>query len=288
VATFPALEPNTRSYDITGELPLAIEQAWPAGQVRYRTGYAPLASVGLQVQLSYLDLRETQVQLLRDHYAFQQAGLVPFALPPVIFQGITGNVFPPGIQWRYTGTPLETQKKGGLFDVTVPLESMAYPVIDTTPAPVPPPPPSPVPISATYSQSSVWSANEAATAEGMTNGIFAETLETSTDGPNEFDDRDWVQMDFGSQTAFSRIFVGCDFDFTLIDGNGPVNTENSSIRASNVGGNDPADWTTLVADIGTFTQGIQEYATPGASYRYVRLVGREFDYLAVTELYASL
>jgi hypothetical protein len=142
------------------------------------------------------------------------------------------------------------------------------------------------PIPATYSQSSVYFQNDAATAEGMTNGIFAETLETSTDGPNDFDDRDWVQMDFGSQTAFSRIFVGCDFDFTLIDGNGPVSTENSSIRASNVGGNDPADWTTLVADIGTFTQGIQEYATPGASYRYVRLVGREFDYLAVTEFYA--
>jgi hypothetical protein len=126
VATFPALEPNTRSYDITGELPMLIEQAWPAGQVRFRTGYDPLASVGLQVQLSYLDLREAQVQLLRDHYAFQQAGVIPFALPPVIFQGITGNVFPLGIQWRYTGPPVETQKKGGRFDVTVPLESMAY------------------------------------------------------------------------------------------------------------------------------------------------------------------
>jgi hypothetical protein len=130
MATFPALEPNTRSYDITGELPLTIEQAWPAGQVRYRTGYAPLASVGLQVQLSYLDLREAQVQQLRDHYAFQQAGLIPFALPPVIFQGITGNVFPLGIQWRYTGPPVETQKKGGRFDVTVPLESMAYTAVE--------------------------------------------------------------------------------------------------------------------------------------------------------------
>jgi hypothetical protein len=283
MATFPALEPNTRSYDITGELPLMIEQAWPAGQVRYRTGYAPLASVGLQVQLSYLDLREAQVQQLRDHYAFQQAGLIPFALPPVIFQGVTGNVFPPGIQWRYTGPPVETQKKGGRFDVIVPLESMAYTAVE----PAPPPPPV-VPISATYSQSSVYFLNDAATAEGMTNGIFAETLETTTDGPNDFDDRDWVQMDFGGQIAFSRIFVGCDFDFTLIGASGPVDTENSSIRASNVGGNNPADWTTLVADIGEFTQGIQEYATPGASYRYVRLVGLEFAYLAVTELYASL
>jgi hypothetical protein len=283
MANFPALEPNTRSYDITGELPLAIEQAWPAGQVRYRTGYAPLASVGLQLQLSYLDLREAQVQLLRNHYAFQQAGLVPFALPPVIFQGITGNVFPPGIQWRYTGTPVETQKKGGLFDVTVPLESMAYTAVEP-----PPPPPPLVPISATYSQSSVYFQNDPATSEGMTNGIFAETTQTGTDLDNAFDDRDWVQMDFGSETAFAKVIVGADFDNTLAGGWGKFHTENSSIRASNVGGNDPADWTTLVADTGTFTQGIQEYATPGASYRYVRLVGQEFEYLAVTELYASL
>jgi hypothetical protein len=283
VATFPSIEPNSRSYDITGELPLAIEQAWPAGQVRYRTGYAPLASVGLQLQLSYLDLREAQVQLLRDHYAFQQAGLVPFALPPVIFQGITGNVFPPGIQWRYTGTPVETQKKGGRFDVTVPLESMAYTAVEPPPPPLPP-----VPISATYSQSSLWTDNTAATETVMTNGIFAETSQTGTNSDNAFADRDWVQMDFGSETAFARVIVGADFDNTLAGGWGKFYTENSSIRASNVGGNDPADWTTLVADIGEFTQGIQEYATPGASYRYVRLVGQEFDYLAVTELYASL
>jgi hypothetical protein len=277
VATFPSIEPNSRSYDITGELPVTIEQAWPAGQVRYSTGYAPLASVGLQLQLSYLDLREAQVQLLRDHYAFQQAGLVPFALPPVIFQGITGNVFPPGIQWRYTGTPVETQKKGGRFDVTVPLESMAYTA-----------PPLLMPIGATYSQSSLWFENEAATAQGMTNNVFEETSQTATNRDNAFNNRDWVQMDFGSQTPFTRVIVGADFGNTLVGFWGKFYTENSSIQASNVGGNDPGDWTTLVADIGTFTQGIQEYATPGASYRYVRLVGREFDYLAVTELYASL
>ena len=126
MATFPSLEPNSRSYDITGELPMVIEQAWPSGQVRYRTGYDPLASVGMQLQLEYLDLREAQVQQLRNHYEFQQAGLVPFALPAVIFQGITGDVFPTGTQWRYTGAPSEVQKKGDRFDVTVPLESMDY------------------------------------------------------------------------------------------------------------------------------------------------------------------
>jgi hypothetical protein len=240
-----------------------------------------LASVGLQVQLSYLDLREAQVQLLRDHYAFQQAGLIPFALPSVIFQGITGNVFPLGIQWRYTGPPVETQKKGGRFDVTVPLESMAYTAVDNTPPPPPPPP-----ISATYSQSSLWFQNTAATAEVMTNGIFAETSQTGTDSDNAFDNSDWIEMDFGTETAFSKIIIGADFDNTLAGGWGKFYTENCSVRASNVGGNDPTDWTTIVADTGTFTQGIQEYATPAASYRYVRLVGQEFDYLAATEFYA--
>jgi hypothetical protein len=142
------------------------------------------------------------------------------------------------------------------------------------------------PIIATYSQSSVYFENDAATAEGMTNGIFAETTQTATAKDNLFDNRDWVQMDFGSQTAFSKVIVGADFDDTLAGFWTVFYTENSSIRASNVGGNNPADWTTLVADIGLFTQGIQEYATPGASYRYVRLVGRQFEWLAVTELYA--
>ena len=133
MATFPALEPDKRSYDITGGLPMTIEQAWPAGQVRYRTGYSSLASVGLQLQLEYLNLSDTQVQLLRDHYDFQQAGLVPFGLPPIIFQGITGNVFPSGTQWRYTGAPEENQKRGGLIDVSVPLESMDYTAVETDP-----------------------------------------------------------------------------------------------------------------------------------------------------------
>jgi hypothetical protein len=142
------------------------------------------------------------------------------------------------------------------------------------------------PIIATYSQSSLWFENEAATAEGMTNGIFAETSETGTDADNGFDNSDWIQMDFGTETAFSKIIIGADFDNTLAGGWGAFYTENCSVRASNVGGNDPTDWTTIVADTGPFTQGIQEYATPGASYRYVRLVGREFDYLAATEFYA--
>jgi hypothetical protein len=142
------------------------------------------------------------------------------------------------------------------------------------------------PIPATYSQSSRWFGAEAATAEGMTNGIYAETLQTATDNDGQFDIRDWVQMDFGQQIAFSKVIVGADFDNTLAGGWGVLFTEFSSIRASNVGGNNPADWTTLVADIGEFTQGIQEYATPGASYRYVRLVGQQSFNLVVTEFYA--
>jgi hypothetical protein len=142
------------------------------------------------------------------------------------------------------------------------------------------------PIPATYSQSSLWFQNEAATAEGMTNGIYAETLQTATDNDSQFDNRDWVQMDFGQQIAFSKVIVGADLDRTLAGGWNESYTEYSSIRASNVGGNNPANWTTLVADIGEFTQGIQEYATPGASYRYVRLVGNQFVYLVVTEFYA--
>lgn len=130
MASFPAIEPNARSYGITADLPMVVESAWPSGQVRYRPGYAPTASAAMPLQLAYIDLSETQVQQIRDHYAAQQGGVVPFSLPAVIFQGISAALFPAGILWRYTEPPAEQQKAGSLFDVTVTLESMAYTAVD--------------------------------------------------------------------------------------------------------------------------------------------------------------
>jgi hypothetical protein len=135
------------------------------------------------------------------------------------------------------------------------------------------------PITATYSQRTVYVSNTAATQSGMTNGISAETTETGTN--SHFDAAGaWLQMDFGSQTSFSSVVVGCDFDNTLAGGWGKSYTENCDILGSNNG----TTWDTL-ANTGTFSAGLKTISTAGASYRYVRL-RKTNDFLAVTEFYA--
>jgi hypothetical protein len=271
MATFPSIQPLRRSYDFP-EFPMEEEAAWPGVGVRYRTGYDPLAAHGVVLRLAYQDINSTQMQQIRTHYAMQQGGTVDFNIPSVIFQGNTSGITPALARWRYLATPEETHKSAGLFDVTIELESM--PFLATEPAPPPPPP-----ITATYSQRSIWPDNTAATAEGMTNGITAETTETGTNDHYDADGA-WLQMDFGSQTAFSKVVVGCDFDNTLAGGWGQFYTEDCDI----IGSNNASTWTVL-ANTGEFTQALQEYVTTGASYRYVR-IRKADDYLAVTEFYA--
>jgi hypothetical protein len=276
VSIFPSIEPTRREYDL-GDFPMEEEVPWPGVGVRFRTGFDPLAVEGLTLTLTFEDLRETQMQQIRTHYNSRQGGTVPFTLPAVIWLGDSAPPVPSGTRWRYLAPPEEKQKKGGRFDVVVPLEAQGFL------ATVPPPPPGPGPISATYSQRSVYidgfTPNTAATSAGMTNGITAEATETGT---NDYYDAAgaWLQMDFGSVTSFSSVVVGSDFDDTLAGGWGKFYTENCDI----IGSDDATTWTTL-GNTGTFTQALQEYATPGASYRYVR-IRKANDYLAVTEFYA--
>jgi len=139
----------------------------------------------------------------------------------------------------------------------------------------------PTPIPATYAQISVNSGNTAATAAGMTNGVFAETTQTATAFASPIA---WVRMDFGAPTAFGRIWVGCNFAGTLAGGWNKSVTENAYIAGSNSTG---GPWTELVASTGTFTQGIQSYAVPpGSVFRYVRISKPSF--IAVTEFYATV
>jgi len=129
----------------------------------------------------------------------------------------------------------------------------------------------------TYSQVSVWSANTAATNAGMTNGIYAETLQTGTN----FATLAWVQMDLGGVYTVANVYVGCDFDNTLAGGWGPDDSENMSIEYSN----DAVSWTDSGATTGTFSTGIKAIAV-SFSARYIRVV-RVNSYIAITEFYAT-
>ena len=281
MATFPAIEPFDRAFDF-GDFPMEEVSGWASGRVRFRTGNTSLTVAGLTLVLQYVDILQTEAQEILDHYAFQRAGSTTFTLPAIIWQG---HDFPvaPGARYRYVERPAEDSRHGGWRNMTVTLEATAFttdlggvtvesPAVITVAAPVP----AFVSIlAATYTQSSVYIDNDAATAAVMKNGVFAEATQTVT---NYDDAVDWVQMDFGSVKSFSSVVVGSDLDETL--GWGAFYTEDRDVETSD----DGTTWT-LLFNTGTFTQGIQTYAYSGSA-RYIRITAVD-DYLAVTEFYAT-
>lgn len=121
MATFPELEPNTRSYDF-GVFSLTEEPSLSAGIVRFRHSTAPQ---NYQLTLGYNAITDAQATLIRNHYQSQAGGYREFALPPIIWKGHTfsGNIAPYTMQWRYSDTPEEEHLDIGRINVTVALVS---------------------------------------------------------------------------------------------------------------------------------------------------------------------
>jgi hypothetical protein len=126
----------------------------------------------------------------------------------------------------------------------------------------------------TYTQSSLYFANTAASAETMIDGEIG----GSATGTN-FDSLAWVKMDLGAEYLVDRIIIGTATS-TMPGGWDKSYTENASIEFST---ND-LEWTTA-ADTQTFNaEGIFVFNVFFAA-RYIRLA-RQSGYIAVTEFYA--
>ena len=125
----------------------------------------------------------------------------------------------------------------------------------------------------TYTQSSVYGTNTAATNANMTNGSFTETSQTATNASSEY-----VRMDLKSVYNVSVVVIGSDFSNTLSGGWGKGYAENKNVQYSS----DGLTWTTAF-NTGTFTQGIQFYPV-SFSARYIQIVNN--GYIAITEFYA--
>ena len=121
MATFPELEPATRSYDF-GLFPLTEEPSISAGIVRFRHSVTPQ---NYQLTLGYNALTDAEAALIRQHFQFQGGGYRSFQLPAIIWKGhtFTGNVIPTNTRWRYTAAPEEEHFSAGYVNVTVALGS---------------------------------------------------------------------------------------------------------------------------------------------------------------------
>jgi hypothetical protein len=121
MATFPELEPATRSYDF-GLFPLTEQPSLSAGIVRFRHSVTPQ---NYQLTLGYTALTDAEASLIREHFQVQGGGYRSFQLPPIVWRGhtFTGNVVPTNTRWRYIEAPEEEQRSAGYVNVTVTLGS---------------------------------------------------------------------------------------------------------------------------------------------------------------------
>ncbi len=121
MATFPALEPATRSYTM-GRYPIAAQPAFAAEPVRFLQA---ATSIGYQLKLGYAYLTAAEAKLIRDHWREQAGGLEPFLLSSQVMINHGGpNIITATKRWRYIGAPQEQQLTGGLVNVSLELETV--------------------------------------------------------------------------------------------------------------------------------------------------------------------
>ena len=117
MTAYPAIVPDRISYDF-GELNIS-EESTLAGPVRFRHS---MQTNGYSLQLTYQNLRQAQVNQIREHY-FQSDGTHrQFTVPDAIWGG--SNVVSPDSLYRYNDPPGE-QHLGVYFNVTVNLRVIA-------------------------------------------------------------------------------------------------------------------------------------------------------------------
>jgi hypothetical protein len=121
MATFPELEPATRSYDL-GLFPLTEQPSLSAGIVRFRHSVTPQ---NYQLTLGYTALTDAEASLIRQHFQGQGGGYRSFQLPSIIWKGhtFTGNVVPTNTRWRYIEAPEEEHRSAGYVNLSVTLGS---------------------------------------------------------------------------------------------------------------------------------------------------------------------
>ena len=121
MATFPSLEPRTRSLTY-GDFKQLIHKGLSGGNVRFLQSTDRIAQ---RLNITYEYLTEAQMKLLLDHYNTQQGSLIPFALSSSVWAGYSSvPVSASDYEWRYVG-PFSVGLSSPLsFSASIQLESV--------------------------------------------------------------------------------------------------------------------------------------------------------------------
>lgn len=121
MATFPALEPATRSYR-QARYPVSLQPLFAADPVRFSHGPRPFAYL---LTLGYQYLTAAEAKLIRDHWRAQAGGFEPFMLSSEAMAGHGSYALVPSTtRWRYLTPPQEQHLTGSLVNLTVELETV--------------------------------------------------------------------------------------------------------------------------------------------------------------------
>lgn len=121
MATFPALQPLARSYNL-GAHPVSDVVAPNADLVRF---IHDAIAHGVPLALEFPAITQAEADQIRDHYLGQRGRAVSFDIPADLWltHTDTDDVVPAGQLWRYASPPGRKARDGGLYDVSVALIS---------------------------------------------------------------------------------------------------------------------------------------------------------------------
>ena len=122
MATFPALKPSARSFQL-GEYPIKTYRALSGATRRRSFGNKPF---GYTLDLEFANVVEATVNAICDHYNGQGGGTVGFTIPTSVFVGYSNTLqgkirTPANIEWLYAGPPSIKSVQRDLSTVTVKL-----------------------------------------------------------------------------------------------------------------------------------------------------------------------
>lgn len=116
--TFPSLEPDNISYSL-GAMNVSEEPTVNSGPIRFRHS---LKVSGHSLQLQFASRRESDVELIRQHYSDNDGSHRYFDLPVIVWGGAV--VVAGDSVYRYESPP-EEEHLGVFFNVTVALRVIA-------------------------------------------------------------------------------------------------------------------------------------------------------------------